>query len=192
MKHEYSTYILVILISVIFTVSIINAIDSGDMDVLCNSNNSLIKKVAGVWDCSTTHYGEAYYHNYTDAFYIEITNADEYYNITGFSLDDNYGIIDLGNQRKITKTGLYAIWGTMSFRGGNGGEYEVELFVNDIAQPDCAFFRTTNTNAIGDASLSCIKSLNASDLVNMRIKDISAAPQDIYIDAFNFKIIEVQ
>lgn len=189
-KHKYSSYLLVV-VSILLFLGMIGALDTGDFELICNENNSFLKRIDGVWQCNKIHYGEAYYHDYITQLTINIDSAGVYYNISGFSLDDNYGIINHGNQREITKDALYSILGTMSFHGGNGGEYEVELFVNDVGQDDCAFFRTTSTSNLGDATLSCLKQLSIGDHLNIRVKDLSAPPQDIDITAFNFKIVEV-
>jgi hypothetical protein len=52
MKHEYSTYALLILGCVLF-VSILTAIDSGDMDLLCNNDGSMLVRKNGAWICTT-------------------------------------------------------------------------------------------------------------------------------------------
>lgn len=139
----------------------------------------------------TTHYAEGYYHSYDSPFLVDIVAADTYYNITNMTIDNSNGIITQDFSVKITKAATYRVIGTMSFSGGNGGEYELELFVNDEEQEDCAFLRTTNTTAIGDATLACIIDLNVNDLLVMKIKDISALPQDVSVYALNFNIVEV-
>jgi len=192
MNHEYSTWTLVIIFGIIFIGAVVNSIDSGDMDILCDTNNSLIKKVAGTWVCSQTAYAEGYYHSYTTPIAITIGTADVYYNITGFVLNNSNQFITDRYYIETTKSGLYFISASMSFNGGNGGEYEVELFKNGTSQPDCSFFRTTSTTAIGDAGFTCLKYIEAGSELIMKIKDLSPPAQSVSIQRLNFNIIEVQ
>jgi hypothetical protein len=158
---------------------------------ICTLENATLKYEGGQWNCEIISYAEGYYHDYDTPIEINISSADVYYNITGFALDNVRAFDTLGNSVRARHEGIYSVLGTMSFRGGNGGEYEVELFINDVGQEECVFFRTTSTNAIGDASLSCIIALEVNDVLIMKIKDLSAPAQDVEIDQLNFKIVEI-
>ena len=189
-KHKYSTWLLMIVgaFSLLFWVM---AWDTGTIDLLCNDEAALLKRIDGVWGCSVTHFAEGHYQDYSIPLTITISAANTYYNVTGYESFFLKGIYGDGDAVIINKTGIYRLIATMSFNGGNAGDYETALFVNGAERHKCSFQRTTSSNAIGDATLSCILSLNKSNQLVMKIKDISPPAQNINIYSLNFNIMEV-
>ncbi len=137
------------------------------------------------------HYAEGFYQSYDTPIYINTTVTDVYYNITGFTLDKYYGFIVGTNDLIIEHTGLYKVSVGMSFSGGNGAEYETELFINNVGKEECVFFRTTSSTLIGDAGFSCILNLEENDNLIIKVKDFSSPPKPIFIYRLNFNIVEI-
>lgn len=165
--------------------------DTGTVDLLCNTEGAILKRIGGVWGCSITHYADGHYQSYSTPITISITDGT-YQNITGYDGFYTKGITMLGEGVQINKNSTYRLIGTMSFSGGNAGDYEVALFVDGNERHECSFQRTTTSAAIGDAGLTCILPLNASNNLIMKVKDVSPPYQNINIYALNFNIMEIQ
>ena len=138
------------------------------------------------------HYAEGFYQSYDTPIYINTTVTDVYYNVTGFTLDKYYGFVIDNNAVMTTHKGLYKISAAMSFSGGNGAEYEAELFINGVGKEECVFFRSTSSTLIGDAGFSCIMQLEENDHLIMKVKDFSSPPKPISIYRLNFNIVEIK
>lgn len=190
-KHEYSSMLLLVLGVFLLVGFAVSVLDSEDIDDVCSTNNTILRKLSGTWGCDTMHFAEGHYQSYATPIEINVTSQGVYYNITGYESFLLRGFTTALTGVRCNKNGVYRLVGTMSFYGGNSGDYEVALFVNGAEKHECAFQRSTSSNAIGDATLTCIQTLNSGDLLNMRVKDMSAPAQDIYIHALNFNIVEV-
>ena len=149
--------------------------------------------VLGVSDpvVNITNYAEGYYHSYTIPNIIDIVMTDTYYNITGISEIHSRGITFEDNGIKINKQSHYLINGGVSFSGGTGGIYEFEIFVNEVGQENCVFFRNSTSSDIGYGGITCTLELYPDDMLTARIKDISNPPKDVSIHQLNFNIVEV-
>ena len=60
---------------------------------LCDIDGAILYNNDGTWGCYKPHYAEGYYHSYDAPITINMTTANVYYNITGFSMNDSYGPI---------------------------------------------------------------------------------------------------
>ena len=137
------------------------------------------------------HHAAAYYHSYTTPLEFNMSAADTYYNIVGYDILQSYGVIVNETGAIVQKKAYYDISASMSFSGGNSGEYEVELFVNGVGQEECVFFRSTQSSAIGSASFRCHKNLDVGDVLMVKVKDITTPVQDIRVYQLNFNMIEM-
>ena len=52
MKHEYSTIILLGLIAIFGLTFLVSAISSEEVDILCDTDNSMLVRINGEWQCS--------------------------------------------------------------------------------------------------------------------------------------------
>ena len=90
-KHKYSTIALMAMIG-IFIVGGVIALDSEDVDEVCNTNSSLLKKNDGTWNCSTTNYVNMYIANHdhplTTQYEIVKVNATTTTSGTGITETD--------------------------------------------------------------------------------------------------------
>lgn len=180
------------IIAVLFLIVIIlvSSFGSSDLDTLCREGEYL-KRINGIWTCNEIYYAEGYHHSYDTPITITLIDG-EYQNITGFMIERIRGFTNISTYGVIvSKTAVYKLNAQLSFRGGNSGQYEVELNKNGISQHNCAFFRSTSTVAIGNAIASCIIDLKAGDILFMQIKDIAAPFQDALINQLNFNIVEI-
>lgn len=191
MNHKYSSYVLVIFVMVLIAGFAISDLDTNDLDDMCNNNSAYLKRTNGAWGCNVVHFAEGHYQNYATPLTLTITSTGVYYNVTGYEAITARGISTSGESVTINKDGWYRLIGTMSFSGGNQGDYETALFVNENERHECSFQRTTSSTAIGDATLACIVQLNNSNRLTMRVKDMTAPAQSVSIYALNFNIVEV-
>lgn len=191
-KGTLNTIAITAMVTLMILAGIGTAIDTNDIDETCSTNNSLLKRILGTWQCSQTYYAEGWFHNYSSPQTITIGVADTYYNITGINEGETNGLVFSQNGLNITKNATYEIHMAISFTGGNSGLYEFELFVDGIGEPKCTFFRTTSSTALGNTGSHCIMSLISGNHLNMMVKDISAPAQNIQLYQYNFNIIEVQ
>ena len=60
---------------------------------------------------------------------------------------------------------------------------------NDVAEENCAFFRTSTSSAMGHAGINCILELNRSDVLTLMIKDLSVPPKDVSIYQANMNMV---
>ena len=192
MKHEYSTIVLVFVIGFVIVTAIVGAIDSDDMDILCSSDGSLIKRVAGSWVCSDTNYAEGYYFNQTNPIVISIDDTNTTYNITGFIQSNINDFQFVDNGITVEEDGVYMFTYSVSFVGGNGGEYGFGLVVDGVQQKDCGMARTASSSIINNVGLTCIKTLSAGEHLNFVVRDATSPAQDISIYRMNANIVEVQ
>ena len=191
MNHEYST-VLVLISLFIGGVFVVNGILSEDVDELCSTDGSILKRVSGEWNCSTTAWAQGYFHDYYSPIQVHFTAADTYANISVYeNITASQFIVD-GNSVEAQKTGLYKFSLSMSFNGGNGGEYELELFVNDIKKEQCTFFMSTSTTEIRHASFVCILPITQGDHLILKAKDTTAPAQDIWYYQLNMNTVEIQ
>jgi len=138
----------------------------------------------------STHYAEGYFHSYADPANIEIPTSNVYVKIMNFTMDEIYGFVSTIEGIDTTKAGTYSLTFSLAMQGGNGGNYEIELFINNASQPDCATFITTSVVAHQAAVVSCLKTLAVGDMLDVRVKDISSPAKNIQYHQLNFKIIE--
>lgn len=136
-------------------------------------------------------YAEGYFHSYTSPAVVGITVANKYYNISNYTLGEIYLFSPYGKGVYTNKSGLYAFTFMFAMQGGNGGDYELELFINETSQPDCATFISTSTTDHVNAVVSCLKILTVGDVLTVRVKDLSAPPQDIEYHQVNMRVVEV-
>lgn len=170
----------------------VGALTTNEIDIVCDTDNSILKRIGGTWQCSVTNYAEMYIQNYTNPKVISIASNETYVIIEGFTAGESQGTTINGNNFTIEKDGTYKAEYTMGFSGGNAGDYEAEMTVNAATQKHCSLHRTTSNNAIGDATLSCIMTLTTGDQVCIMIEDLTSPAQDIEIVSANFAIIEIQ
>lgn len=136
-------------------------------------------------------YVEGYYHNESNPIQINLTSIDTLYNVTGFIMGDTYGFSFSGNGVDVHNTGLYQLSGTISFYGGNSGNYDFYLIVDGIEQEDCAIERDATSTSIGNIGMTCLKMLTKGEHLNIQVEDHSIPVQDIYITSMNLNIIEI-
>lgn len=191
MNHAYSTYALLITLF-IGGVIVVNALLSEDVDELCSTNGSILRRIDGEWQCDNVKYATGYYHSYYSPMQVHFTAANTYTNITVYTNISGNNFEIYGNSIRILHEGKYLILSGMSFNGGNGGVYEIELHVNDVAMPNCAFFMTTSTVDILHGEFSCVLNLNVNDRLVIKAKDISAPVQDMWYYQLTASIIEVK
>lgn len=167
------------------------ALTSEKIDNVCDDDGAYLVRVGGVWVCEMMSFAEGFYHSYDTPIVVDLVTENVYVNITGFALNDTYQIDTLGNAIRINHDSYYLINGMMSYSGGNSGEYEVELFVNDVGQEDCVFFTSTSNVDKDTGGFSCILRLFYGDTLVVKVKDISAPVQDFSIYQLNFNIVEI-
>lgn len=190
MTNHYKTTT-IIFILIIAGAYAIAELDTNDLDDICNTNNRYIKRISGTWTCNEMHFGEIYYHSYSDAVTITMADADTYYTITNHSAGELNEITAVNNGLNITKNGSYSISVTLAMQGGNTGNYEIEVFKGADAQNKCATFQSTTTTAHENVVINCILELVAGDIITVRAKDIDTPAQDMLYHQFNLNIIEI-
>ena len=190
MDHKYST-VLVCVLFFLSLVIIVTGLSSEEIDEVCEDENSLLIKKNGVWDCSKTHYAEAYFHSYESPVEMTLGSTGLYYNITNFTMNGYYGLVPSKNGINVMKQANYKISLLLTFQGGNNGDYEIELFINDVSEPKCATFQTTSAGAHNNAVINCIMNLSVNDHLDVRIKDMYNPAQDISYHQLNFNMVEI-
>lgn len=166
------------------------SINDGVTDI-CATENATLKYDGDNWACSYTHYAEGYYFNQTNPITISIDATNTTYNVTGFTQGDTKGLTFVQNGVTVTKAGLYRFAGSVSFTGGNGGEYGFGMAINGKPLQDCGMGMTANASIINNVALTCIKGLAIGDHLNMVIRDANTPAQDINIYRMNLNIVEI-
>lgn len=189
-KHKYSTVLLISMAVLIF-VAAIGAFDTGDVEILCSTDNAVLKRISGVWGCSLTNYAEGfYYSNFTNPSTITIDASDTSYNITDFSAGNYQGMTFSQNGIDVTKTGIYRLTGSISFTGGNNGEYSFIMTKNGIPIKECGA-GMTSTSVVANIGITCLADLTSGDHLNMIVRDHADPSQDVDIYRLNLNIVEV-
>ncbi len=140
---------------------------------------------------TNAHYAQYDYHNDTDPEVIILSVEDQYENITGLHNSYAKGIMPSDGGATINRTSMYNLQGSIAFNGGNSGEYQFSLFVNEVAEHACSAMRSTDSNAMGSMSISCLVALNEGDKVRMKVRDTTAPVQNANIYLLTFNMIEV-
>lgn len=177
MKHKYSTYTLILLAG-IFIISIIGqSLDSADLNDLCNTDNSILVRITGVWSCrdyKNHAIGEVSLINNTQTTFITAVNTwsliNGSFNINSnnmqFNGSSNGTLIYIGDEEK-----FFHIAMTLSVKSAG---------VNDVVRAVIAKNGTPllmgqiqlKLGAIGDVSSTAIHvatTLNKGDTLNIYI-----------------------
>lgn len=185
---EIKSKIVLPIISVLLLASLVAAstMSWNGQELLVDGNLNITENIF-----TNAHYAQYDLHNLTDPELVRLTVEDQYENITGLSNTYSKGITPYNGGAKINRTSMYHLTGSISFNGGNSGEYQFNLFVNDVAEDACGSLRSTDTSAKGVMSINCLIQLNADDLVKMKVRDTTAPVQDANIYLLTFNMIEV-
>lgn len=192
-KHRYSTTILIFILLLIMISSAVALFESEDIDEVCSTNNAVLRRINGQWNCSTTHYGEVYYHSESDALVLDITSQNNYTQLTGYNISNVQGMSVTNSEFTIAKNTTYMIDSTFSFTGGANSTYHCAMFLNGVEQEDCEFQRTMGGGtAIEVSTITCLKSGLIDATIDVRCKDTNNPVADMNFYALNINIVEVQ
>lgn len=192
-KHKYST-ILLIVVGVLLFIGAIGAFDTGDMEILCSTDNSLIKRISGFWVCSNTNYAESYFYGIGTPATVTVTNSGTYYPIVCFNNFTLNGISRDGDYIKINKNGNYLFNINGVFAGGENDRYEFKLFVNGNGDDGCTYIDMEQQAEViiyRTLHISCIADLEKDDLLLLKVTNHDADNEDISMEYINFNIVEV-
>lgn len=148
----------------------------------------LFSVVFGISEDAEPAYAEGYFHSYTTPFNVSIAVSNIYYDLTNYTMTFAENFLITENGVVAENEGLYKLSGTMSFEGGNGGLYEIELHRNNVTVPSCAFFLTTSNSDTRNGAINCLIYLYAGDALKIKVKDMKNPPQNIYVRQMNFNI----
>lgn len=187
-KHKYSTYALIFLL-ILFVIGVGLSIDIGDRSHRC-TENQFLRVLGGVWSCHTESpvFAEGYFHNHTNPLTVSIAAANTYYNITGFNMGHSLGVVWSNDGIDINTTGYYKFSGSVSFSGGNNGDYDYIMTNNGLPLLDCSMERTATSTATGNVGLTCIEYMKKGDHLNIQVRDLNAPSQDVSITVMNLNI----
>lgn len=120
-----------------------------------------------------------------------IAQAGVYYPITGLIPNGHNGFGWDGMNLTVEVAGVYHFVNTWTFSGTANNEYHLSIHHNGTKQDNChAEQRTSNTNDIGSASMSCILTLAEGDTIVPCIENAGAA-NDAVIHDINLNIIRI-
>ena len=140
----------------------------------------------------TQQYAEGYFHNHTNPLVINFPTSGTFVNLTNFTAGSYNGFVFEGNGVTVQEDGIYKLDGTVSFSGGNNGEYGFILLKNGIPQEECGVQRTTSSSAIGNVGgPSCIIELHVDDHLNIAAMDQGVPTQPITIEVMNMNIYKI-
>lgn len=137
-------------------------------------------------------YAEGYYANEATPLTITISETNIRYNVTGYALGAYDGFVFQKNGVYATRSGLYRFVGSVSYLGGNGGEYGMGMTRNYVPLQKCGMGSTASASIIQNVGFTCIVELTAGDLLHFVVKDANAPPQDIQIYKMNINIYQMQ
>ena len=134
-------------------------------------------------------YGELYGHEIGDTI---ITNQSFYTNVTGFSNGDCFNTVAFNNTITILDQGVYHISAQFSFSDGANTEFHIAAGINGQRQIDCHAQRKIGTGGdVGSSSFTCIKELNATDIVTLMIENVDNVG-DPEIHSVNINLVKIK
>lgn len=136
------------------------------------------------------HYAEGFYNDINVPIIINFTGANTFATVVGYAVDHSDGI-SVNGAATINRSGTYKVAAHIAFSGGNNGDYELSLFVNNVKNNHCSLYRSTSSTAIGSASFSCMDEYSQGDNLTMQIRDTSSPVQSASFYFINFNIFEL-
>lgn len=191
MKHEYSTLVLIGLLVLLVAMPIVALLDSEDIDEVCASNNAIMRRSNGTWNCSITSFGEVYYHHDSDALIVDIVNQSLFVQVAGFNVSNCRGILCDNESFTLDKNATYMIDSSMSITGNNLSEYHCALFKGAVEQVDCEG-DVSMKNGRTNLGITCLKNGLPDEVLTLKCKDNTINVGDINIYSMNLNIVEVQ
>lgn len=144
-------------------------------------------------DLDVVYYIQAYFaSNNTNPYTISIGTTNQYYNLTVWQPSSIYGLEFYLDGIKITKADTYRLSSSISFTGGNGGNYDFTLFINNVPKKVCGQGLTASGTNVGNMAFSCILDLNVDDYLTFRVKDAGNPAQDIQVYRANLNLVELE
>lgn len=138
-------------------------------------------------------FAEAYYNNISNPLIQNLTGVNQWTIMEGFLINHYEGVIlnDNNYSIQIVKPSYYKIAAHIAFSGGNSGDYELSVFVNETQNTHCTLYRSTSSSSIGSASFSCIDYYDAGENLTIRVRDTSSPAQNPSFYFINFNMVEL-
>ena len=129
-----------------------------------------------------------------DGFVITISDADTYYNITGF--DWNFSTTNKvyfnGSALYINESGTYLAWHFESFSGSVNTEFHLTLGVNGVTQQECETHRKLGAGGdVGSSSNVCILDLVEGDYVVYQVEN-NDGTKDMTLSHVNVGVLKLE
>lgn len=188
-KHKYSTYLVLLVFFLALLVNVYS-VEVGQESV-CVDGEFLVSD-NGSWSCESFSYVEGYFYNETSPETIVIEDSGVFVDITGFNEGTTRGF-HWGDDSVVVcdEPGVYLFSGSLSFIGGEGGEYEFFMEKNGVIQYDCSMLKTSASSDIENVGFTCLVPLSLNDSLNMVVEDVGVPAKNINIYGMNLNIVEV-
>jgi len=134
------------------------------------------------------YYAEGWFGGNGLSYDIEIGTTGYLYNLTNWTQGDYNGFGWSGYGVDVQHSGMYHLSGSITFTGGNNGEYGFVLMEDGVPQQDCATGATASSTTRINVGFSCFHSLQVSEHLTIAVRDTGSPPQDITIYKVNFNI----
>jgi len=157
-------------------------------------DDPLLCEALDMWGCSEkVAYGELYTHEvYTE----DIDASSTWYNLTSINETGKFEGIsqDATELYKmiIGENGTYMVDFSVSFDGGNNGEYHIGITVNDDDPHNKTHVHEVSDGRYEIASLSAILDLSSGDKIWLQVDDVGDPSQDVTINFANFNAHKIE
>lgn len=141
----------------------------------------------------TATYGELYITMNTTAQTLTLDNTYYVWN-TAWNLGESAGVTQSAVNGTLSpvSAGGYNVFGSISFSGTGTESYEICLFIDGVEHQGIELVRALGTGGdIGSTSLSGVVTLTANQVLDLRVKSITGAGNDIIFREANFSVSAV-
>jgi len=134
------------------------------------------------------YYAEGWFGGNMTSYEIEIATGFTFYNLTNWTQGDTNGFTFENEGITVNNDGLYMLSGSVTFIGGNGGDYGFILIEDGVPQQDCTMGATASSSVKRNVAFSCFHKLTEGEHLTIAIRDNKNPPQDVTIYKQNFNI----